>query len=183
MIIKWAAAYYWPLAVSYDLFKGHQRSRSLPEVKVKSNKVTFDMFSSINTISICQILTLKVMHHVKWMFRRLPDSEGIKSIDYWLFTCLYRLYPRRDLTSEHLNSLCIYTQSSARKTISQARTVCRVTIALTSTFDKFQYGFGCCFLKAHHWYIFILTASSSERQDSTYMMSCISAIRCLTLTS
>ena len=126
MIIKWAAAYYWPLAVSCDLFKGHQRSRSLPEVKVKSNKVTFDMFSSINTISICQILTLKVMHHVKWMFRRLPDSEGIKSIDYWLFTCLYRLYPRRDLTSEHLNSLCIYTQSSARKTISQARAVCRV---------------------------------------------------------
>ena len=36
----------------------------------------------------------------------------------------------------------------------KARTVSRVTIALTSTFDKFQYGFGCWSLKAHHWHIF-----------------------------
>ena len=93
------------------------------------------MFSSINTIFICQIF----MHHVKWMFRRLRtkgrwwpfndyvlvlilgickfkqtrqkgwfyehDSEGIKLIDYWLFTYLYRLYHRRDLTSEHFNNV------------------------------------------------------------------------------
>jgi len=30
----------WPLAVTYDFFQGHQRSRSPRKVKVKSNKLT-----------------------------------------------------------------------------------------------------------------------------------------------
>jgi len=73
-----------------------------------------------------------------------------------MFTCLYHLYPRRDLTSEHLNSLCIYTKQCTKDHFSSKNSLQSHNCLdiLTSTFDKFQYGFVCWFLMAHHWYIF-----------------------------